>query len=81
LSQIKYADIAKANGLKKSGERIFCPRGSAQPIEKAQFRKGNPRKSKPFFFDFLCSPLAGLWRHFEEFGFGLETRYDTYLVW
>jgi hypothetical protein len=51
-----------ADGLKTSGgagsvERIFSPWGSAQPIEKAQFGQGNPRKSKPFFFDSLCPAL------------------------
>jgi hypothetical protein len=38
----------------------FWPRGSAQPLEKAQFRQENPRKSKPFFFDWLGSGLARL---------------------
>jgi hypothetical protein len=42
--------------------KIFCPGGSRQPIEKAQFRQENPRKSKPFFFDFLGPDLAGLGR-------------------
>jgi hypothetical protein len=32
----------------RSVKRIFWPRGSAQPPEKAQFGQGNPRKSKPF---------------------------------
>jgi hypothetical protein len=41
-------------------DKIFCPGGSRQPVEKAHFGQGNPRKSKPFFFDFLGPDLAGL---------------------
>jgi hypothetical protein len=28
-------------------QKFFCPKESAQPFEKAHFRQGNPRKSKP----------------------------------
>jgi hypothetical protein len=36
------------------------PQGSPQPIEKARSGQGNPRKSKPFFFDFLGLAWAEL---------------------
>jgi hypothetical protein len=40
------------------------PRGSAQPLEKARFGQGNPRKSKPFsLMDF-----AQAWLGFAGFG-------------
>jgi hypothetical protein len=31
-----------------AARRNLLPEGSAQPIEKAHFGRGNPRKSKPF---------------------------------
>jgi hypothetical protein len=37
-----------ASRREKEQEKIFLAWGSAQPIEKAQSRQGNPRKSKPF---------------------------------
>jgi hypothetical protein len=44
----------------EDAENIFCPRGSAQAIEKARFGQGNPRKSKPFFLAKFGLGLAGL---------------------
>jgi hypothetical protein len=44
-------------------EKIFCPKGSAQAIEKARFRQANPRKSKEnILLSFACfrPGLAGL---------------------
>jgi hypothetical protein len=46
----------------KGAKKDFCPRGSAQFLEKARFEQENPRKSKPFpliFFDYLWLGLAG----------------------
>jgi hypothetical protein len=40
-------------------ENFFLPRGSAQPVEKARFGQGNPRKSKPFSWKNLVRSLAG----------------------
>jgi hypothetical protein len=40
------------------------PWGSVQPIEKARFGQENPRKSKPFFFDFF----GWIWLGFVGFG-------------
>jgi hypothetical protein len=47
-----------------AGEQEKIPRGSAQALEKAQFRQENPRKSKPF-------PLivfGRAWLNFAGFG-------------
>jgi hypothetical protein len=49
---------------RKEREKTFLPQGSAQLIEKAHFRQGNPRKSKPFsLMDF-----ARRWPGFARFG-------------
>ena len=52
---------APGYGNKGAEKKIFA-RGSAQPIEKARFGQGNPRKSKTFFFDILCPALLDLGR-------------------
>jgi hypothetical protein len=39
---------AKAPPAGQGDKKVFCPRGSLQPIEKAQNGQGNPRKSKLF---------------------------------
>jgi hypothetical protein len=47
---------------RRTRTKIFCPKGLAQPLEKAHFRQGNPRKSKPkILLDFarLSPGLAG----------------------
>jgi hypothetical protein len=59
---MKRAGGGRSNAPKE-GRKIFFGQGSTQPFEKAQFRKGNPRKSKEiqaFFFAGFCSGLAGL---------------------
>lgn len=43
-----------------SGSKTFVAKGSAQPIEKSQFGKGNPRKNKPFSLIFFGRPLLNL---------------------
>jgi hypothetical protein len=54
--------------------KSFFARRSAQPIEKARFGEGNPRKSKEiqtFSLDFLGSDLAGfgqIWLDLGKFG-------------
>jgi hypothetical protein len=40
-------------------EKDFWPGGSPQPLEKAQNRKGNPRKSKPFSLIVLVRAWPG----------------------
>jgi hypothetical protein len=50
-------------GDERRKKRLFCPRGQ-RTIEKAHFRQGNPRKSKPFsLMDF-----ARRWPGFARFG-------------
>jgi hypothetical protein len=56
--------MAKGLGEERSGKRIFCHRGSLQPIERAQFGQGNPRKSKLFSLIFF----ERAWRDFAGFG-------------
>jgi hypothetical protein len=46
------------------GEKEKMPGGSAQAPEKARFRHGNPRKSKPF----PLIVLARAWLDFARFG-------------
>jgi hypothetical protein len=56
---LQRAIVFKARCMRR---KIFCPRVSAQPLEKAHFRQGNPRKSKPnILLDFarLSPGLAG----------------------
>jgi hypothetical protein len=50
----------------------FLPQGSPQPIEKAQNRHGNARKSRPVSFDFLGSHFVGIWLGLGWLGSGLE---------
>jgi hypothetical protein len=59
---MKRALGAKTNGGGKNRKNIFSPRGSVQPIEKAQSGQGNPRDSKLFpliSFDFFWLGMAG----------------------
>jgi hypothetical protein len=42
------ARLGEANWEGTEPDNIFCPGGSAQPLEKAQFGQENPRKSKAF---------------------------------
>jgi hypothetical protein len=51
-------------GEEKEREKIFLPQGSLQPLERAQFGQGNPRKSK--LFSLIFFGLA--WRDFAGFG-------------
>jgi hypothetical protein len=48
----------------KEREKDFLAWGSAQPIEKAQSRQGNPRQSKLFSLIFFARP----WPDFAGFG-------------
>jgi hypothetical protein len=43
----------------RTGEKTFCPWGSAQPSEKAQFGQGNQSIFSLISFDFLGLALAG----------------------
>jgi hypothetical protein len=54
----------KTQRLGKEREKIFLARGSAQPIEKAQFGQGNPSKSKLFSLIFF----GRAWPDFAGFG-------------
>jgi hypothetical protein len=56
-----------ANGFppaKRDEKDFFCPRGSAQPLEKAQNGQGNPRKTRRFSLIYF----AGAWVDFGGFG-------------
>jgi hypothetical protein len=46
--------LMDAIGGERSRRTFFWPGGSAQPVEKAQSRQGNPRKSKPFSLIFFA---------------------------
>jgi hypothetical protein len=55
----------------KEREKIFLPKGSLQPFEKAQFGQENPRKSKPFpliYFARLGRGLAGFGQIWNSLG-------------
>jgi hypothetical protein len=54
----------KAGTARVGQRKKKSARGSAQPIEKARFRQGNPRKSKLF----PCKNLAGVWSGLAGFG-------------
>jgi hypothetical protein len=50
---MKSAGLSMQLAAKGAGED-FSGLGSAQPVEKAQSRQGNPRKSKPFSLIFFA---------------------------
>jgi hypothetical protein len=61
---------------KATEKRLFCPRGSAQPFEKAQFRQGKTKEFRPFPGQIrlgLGPALVG----FEKFGLGLDRHNNT----
>jgi hypothetical protein len=54
--------VSTTGGGERNTKEIFLGPGVAQLPEKAQSRRENPRKFKPFYFDFLCPALAGFCR-------------------
>jgi hypothetical protein len=58
------ARVCPRRERRETGRIKKQPRGSAQPLEKAQKRQENPRKSKPFPLIFLVRA----WLDFAEFG-------------
>jgi hypothetical protein len=59
-SETKSAVHATANWKRNEPRKIFCPGGSAQPLQKAHFGQENPRKSKLFSLILFGQAWPGL---------------------